>query len=95
MDDKIRMQRGHKFQMEDRKNASMTGVVDVVSFDTEKIILESDCGIITIKGSELHVKRLSVEKKEIDLEGMIDSVVYTEGSAIGKKGESIMGRIFR
>lgn len=92
---RIVQQTGHRFCMENRKHAELTGITDVISFDLEKIILESDCGHITIKGAELHVKRLSVEKKEMDIEGRLDSIVYTENSSAQKKGESVLGRLFR
>lgn len=49
--------------MENRNKLEMTGIVDVISFDLNKVILESDCGMITIKGANLHVSRLSVEKE--------------------------------
>ena len=95
MDEKRIQQVGHRFCMENRKHAELTGITDVISFDLEKIILESDCGHITIKGSDLKVKRLSVEKKEIDIEGRLDSIIYTEVSSAQKKGESMLGRLFR
>lgn len=81
--------------MEDRKQAQLTGVNDVISFDAEKIILESECGHITIKGMDLKVKRLSVEKHEIDICGRIDSVGYADSVSLSKKGESVLGRLFR
>ncbi|MDO5402040.1 MAG: sporulation protein YabP [Eubacteriales bacterium] len=95
MEDKARVQHSHRFCMEDRKQAQLTGINDVISFDMEKIILESECGHITIKGTQLKVKRLSVEKHEVDVCGHIDSIVYTDSNSLGKKGESVIGRLFR
>ena len=58
-------------------------------------ILESDCGMITIKGANLHVSRLSVEKGELDIDGTIESYAYSEVNSYAKKGESMLGRLFR
>lgn len=52
----------HKVSMSNRSKLEMTGISDVVSFDLTKVLLESDYGVITIKGQNLHVNRLSVEK---------------------------------
>ena len=57
--------------------------------------LESDCGMITIKGANLHVSRLSVEKGELDIDGTIESYAYSEVNSYAKKGESVLGRLFR
>lgn len=63
MEEKVKQKRLHKMHMENRNKLEMTGIVDVISFDLNKVILESDCGMITIKGVNLHVSRLSVEKE--------------------------------
>lgn len=95
MEDKTRIKRPHRFAMEDRRKASLTGITDVYSFDPAKVVLESDYGMVTIKGADLHVNRLSVEKGELDVDGRIDSVSYSETGGFSKKGESFMGRLLR
>ena len=51
--------------------------------------------MLTIKGEDLHVNRLTLEKGEIDLSGTIDSMVYSDTVHGGKTRESILGRLFR
>ena len=51
--------------------------------------------MLQIKGADLHVNRLSLEKGEIDLEGRIDSFQYSEVSDFKKGGESLLNRLFR
>ena len=77
MEEKVRVKRPHRLNMEDRKRIDFTGITDVVSFDPVKVVLESDYGHITIKGEGLHVNRLSVEKGELDLDGRVDSLVVS------------------
>ena len=78
----------------DRKRIDFTGITDVVSFDPVKVVLESDYGHITIKGEGLHVNRLSVEKGELDLDGRVDSVCYSE-AGMKNKQDSFMSRLLR
>lgn len=84
----------HKVLMNNRQTVSLSGVVDVLSFDVSEILLETDLGMLLIKGKDLHVNRLSLEKGEMDLAGKMDSLSYSEISS-GHKGESLLGRIFR
>ena len=79
---------------QDRKRIDFTGITDVVSFDPVKVVLESDYGHITIKGEGLHVNRLSVEKGELDLDGRVDSVCYSE-AGMKNKQDSFMSRLLR
>ena len=52
-------------------------------------------GLLTIKGKELHVSRLTLEKGEVDIEGTIDSMVYSSNEALRKSGESLFTRLFK
>ena len=48
-----------------------------------------------VKGSDLHVNRLSLEKGEVDLSGNIDSVAYSDMKAVGKQSENLFSKLFR
>ena len=95
MEEKIKQRRSHRLNMEDRKRLEMTGISDVISFDLNKILLETDYGVVTVKGDNLHVNRLSVEKGELDIDGSIQSLEYSEVCIFGKKGESFFSRLMR
>ena len=86
--------KGHKLNINARKTAAITGVNDVLSFDAGEVLLQTEQGILMIRGSELHVNRLSLEKGEVDVDGRIDSLTYSDSSA-GKSGESLFGRLFK
>ena len=79
----------HRLLLEQRKTLSLGGVQDV-----NEVLLVTVCGVLTIRGKELHVGRLELEKGEADIEGSIDSLVYTEHGPQQKKG-SALARLFR
>lgn len=87
--------KSHKVLLINRKSGAFSGVVDVLSFDVAEILLETEQGMLLIKGHDLHVNRLSLEKGEIDIEGRIDSLTYSEIKTAGKQAESLFGRLFR
>ncbi len=85
----------HKVTMNNRKACMLTGVKDVLSFDVKEVLLETEQGLLSIKGEDLHVSRLSLDLGEVDLDGRIDSFVYSEMSGMGHKGESLFAKLFR
>ena len=82
----------HRITFIRRKQGSITGVRDVIAFDAKEVVLETEDGLLTIRGNDLHVNRLTVEKGEVDLEGQIDSLVYSAGKSQGR--ESLIARLF-
>ncbi len=87
--------RPHRLTLQNRQSGSITGIVDVVSFDESAVILDTDMGLMTIKGRGLHVSRLSLEKGEVDVEGSIDSMAYSSNESLRKSGESFLARLFK
>lgn len=87
--------RPHKLMLTDRRTCTINGVNDVLSFDVNEILLETEQGMLMIKGNELHVSRLSLDKGEVDIDGRIDSFTYSENAGYGAKGESLIARLFK
>jgi sporulation protein YabP len=82
----------HTLMLEKRGRIMLTGVLDVISFDEESVVADTDCGVIVIRGEGLHMGALNLEKGDMSLEGTVDSVAY-EDSAGGKS--SVWSRLFR
>ena len=86
--------RDHACRLENRNAASLTGVREVVSFDENQVVMDTDMGLLTIKGKELRVSRLMVEKGELEIDGQVDSLAYSSNEAYRKAGQSILNRLF-
>ena len=95
MEERMAAQKAHKIIISNRKSSVLNGVIDVLSFDVGEILLETELGMLMIKGNDLHVNRLTLEKGEIDIEGRIDSLTYSEVKNVSKQGESLLGRLFK
>lgn len=83
----------HRVVMLDRSRLEISGVSDVISVDVNEAILDTLVGNLTIKGTNLHVKRLNLEKGELDMDGSIDSIIYTKSTK--DKKASVISRLFR
>lgn len=85
----------HKIILTGRSLGNITGVKDVISFDVKEVFLETALGMLTIKGKDLHMKRLSLDKGEVDVEGEVTSFTYSDMESLGKTGESLLARMFK
>ena len=88
------VRKAHKLVVNNRKTSLVTGVLDVLSFDLNEILLETEQGMMMVKGSDLHVNRLSLEKGEVDLSGNIDSITYSDMKQTTKQGGKFLARLF-
>ncbi len=79
--------------LENRERLSVTGVVDVESFNDQMIVAITDLGILIIRGAELHINKLCLESNELIIEGDIYSLEYSDGE-IGKS-RSFFGKMFK
>ncbi len=87
--------RVHKVIMTNRRTCNINGVNDVLSFDIHEILLETEQGMLMIKGEDLHVNRLTLDKGEVDIDGKIDSFTYSDVANSGHKNESLIAKLFR
>ncbi len=87
--------KSHKLVVNNRKTSMVTGVLDVLAFDLNEILLETEQGMLMVKGKDLHVNRLTLEKGEVDLAGHIDSVAYSDVQQQSKKGDNFFVKLFK
>lgn len=83
----------HTLQLVERERLQIGGVLEVLSFDEEGVMMETSCGLLLLKGQGLHVGRLDLEAGEVSVDGMVESITYSDGTFTEK--HSIFGRLFR
>lgn len=64
--------------LENREKLTISGVIDVLSFDDQIVILETELGMLTIKGEDLRINKLSIDTQEVIIEGSILGLNYSE-----------------
>ena len=80
--------------LENRGRISISGVLDVLSFDDQVVIVETELGLLTVKGEDLRINKLSIDTSEVVVEGDVYSMNYSEKD-MDKKGASLLGKIFK
>ena len=80
--------------LENRNKLNVTGVKDVLSFDDEVIIMETELGLLTIKGENLKINKLSIDTGDVIIEGEINNLGYNDHSKKEQEG-IILSKIFK
>lgn len=98
MDERNMMNQNNIIQniiLESREKLTITGVLDVLSFDDQIVIVETQLGLLTIKGEDLRINKLSIDSSEVIIEGEIYNLGYSDSSNEKKGSSGILGKIFK
>ncbi len=68
----------HTLALDGKGRLSLTGVVDVTSFDETLVALETTRGMLAVRGEGLHVERLNLENGELTLTGEVRAMEYDD-----------------
>ncbi|MBO5143346.1 MAG: sporulation protein YabP [Clostridia bacterium] len=79
--------------LENRNRLNVTGVLDVLNFDEQTITVETELGVLAVKGSDLKLNKYNLDDTELSIEGEICSLAYED--KINKKNESLLAKIFK
>lgn len=85
----------HNLTIEKRENFIASGIIDVLSFDEDSVIADTNEGVLIIKGQNLHINRLNLEKGDLLLEGRISSIVYEDSNSFTSAKGSFWGKLFK
>ncbi|UII56018.1 sporulation protein YabP [Cytobacillus spongiae] len=84
----------HDVIMRGRKLLDITGVKQVESFDTEEFLLETVMGFLAVRGQNLHMKNLDVDKGVVSIKGKVFDLVYMDEQH-GEKAKGFFSKLFR
>jgi sporulation protein YabP len=81
--------------LENRERMSISGVIDVVSFNDETVTVETELGLLTIHGDDLHISKLNLDISELNVEGDIYSLEYSDSNGSRSKSMGFFSRMFK
>ena len=79
--------------IQNREKTVVTGVEDVLSFDDELVIVQTELGMLTIKGENLKMNKLNLDNNELIIEGKITAIAYSDNQIERKQG--FMSKLFK
>lgn len=84
------MSGNQSLRMENRQKLTMTGVSEVLRFEENLVVLQTELGQLHIHGQGLQLKNLSQEGGQAAVEGLIAALIFEEPRQGG-----IFSRLFR
>lgn len=89
------VRKSHKITLNNRGAGLITGVNGVISFDPNEVLLETEQGVLLIKGTELNVTKLTLEKGEVEVDGRVDSFTYSDLKPGMTSENGLFNRLFK
>lgn len=80
--------------LENRGKLSVSGVNDVLSFDDQVVMVDTELGLLTVKGENIRINKLSLDTAEVIIEGEISSLAYSQ-SKQEKSSGTLLSKIFK
>ena len=81
----------HRLALDRRSRLTVSGVDEVASFDDASIRMTTRAGTLLVRGSGLHIEKLSLDGGDLLVEGTVDALVYEEP----EEAVSFLSRLFR
>lgn len=80
--------------LENREKLNVSGVLDVLSFDDQVVMIDTELGLLTVKGEDIRINKLSLDTAEVIVEGEISSLSYSQNKQ-EKGAGTILSKIFK
>lgn len=81
----------HRLSLNERKELTVTGVTEVVSFDEEAVVLKTSLGTLTVHGRQLQLKNLSTNGGQVEVSGNVAALIYQQSKPTGSWVRRLFG----
>lgn len=75
----------HQILLVDREELTIDGVVSLGSYDEKEVTMDTEQGTLVIKGEDIDIKQLNLEKGNVIIEGRVKAISYDDHTH-NKKG---------
>ena len=80
--------------LENRGKLSISGVNDVLSFDDQIVMVDTELGLLTVKGENIRINKLSLDTADVIIEGEISNLSYSQNKQDKSTG-TLLSKIFK
>ena len=84
----------HEIKITDRSIISLSGINKISSFDDQEFLMESNMGVILLKGEGLEIIKLDTHSGDVKIKGKLISIAYIENLKKNKE-ESLLSKLFK
>ena len=84
----------HIISITERNSIVITGVKKIENFSSEEFILNTNLGLVVLKGENLEIIKLDTLSGNVSIKGKMDYLEYIDENS-EKKDSGIIGKLFR
>lgn len=84
----------HQLALMGREKLQVDGVRNVGSFDRDEVVLETEMGVLIIKGENLHMQHLNLDQGKVVIQGKVQSLVYAEED-LAQRSKGFFGKLLK
>lgn len=85
---------GQNIDLKDRKKLEISGIKKIESLNSEEFLIDTKLGLLLVRGKELEMQMLDIDKGNIWISGNINAIEYIE--PVAKKEKSgFFGKVFK
>ena len=84
-------QKKHTIMLDHRARLLITGAEDVNGFNEDAVSVKTTAGLLIVKGSNLHIDKLSLETGDVSVDGKVDSLQYIGSDASRSRLKKLFG----
>ena len=81
--------------LKERKKLEITGVKKIESLNSEQFYNLTTLGDMLVRGSDLEMQHLDVDKGLLWIKGFVYSIEYVDNLKSKKEKSSLMGKLFK
>ena len=81
----------HRLSLNERKELTVTGGTEVVSFDEETAVMKTSLAALTVHGRQLQLKNLSTNGGQVEVSGTVSALIYQQNKPTGSWVRRLFG----
>ena len=78
--------------IENRRELSLAGIKNIVSFDEGLVVLESIDAVVTVDGKDLQITKMDTDSGEVVITGIVNGLVYSDKRGKAKRFGGLFGQ---
>jgi len=91
-----RSRKPHNVVLSNRRQMTVSGVIRVDNFNENIIVVITEAGQMTVEGLSLHISKLSLETGDMNIDGDITGLLYSNDVAdAGGKSSKFLSKLFK
>lgn len=91
----MEIKQNHELKLENRNKLSISGISKIDSLNSEEFLIQTSYGLLLVKGDNLTMQQLDIDKGNIWIEGNVTGLEYINDSKEKKQKSGFVGKLFK